>query len=114
MIYCDKISQQTIFRYMLKSFRTFWNVCPYISGDDSLECSFETRQCFLENTSEGDDFDWALNSVSTWTYAIFVTSKGNIGFVIIDNHGHSLRFYQSLISTLKFNTDTCANELCTF
>lgn len=37
----------------------------FFSDDTSLECSFETRQCFLENTSEGDDFDWALNSVST-------------------------------------------------
>ncbi|XP_022321438.2 uncharacterized protein LOC111123420 isoform X1 [Crassostrea virginica] len=37
-------------------------LCDQLSGDNSLECSFETRQCFLENTSEGDDFDWALNS----------------------------------------------------
>lgn len=43
---------------------TVYNV-KFFSDDTSLECSFETRQCFLENTSEGDDFDWALNSVST-------------------------------------------------
>ncbi|XP_052706401.1 uncharacterized protein LOC128181881 [Crassostrea angulata] len=40
-------------------------LCDQLSDDTSLECSFETRQCFLENTSEGDDFDWALNSGSS-------------------------------------------------
>lgn len=44
---------------------TMLSFLKLISDDTSLECSFETRQCFLENTSEGDDFDWALNSVST-------------------------------------------------
>lgn len=64
-----KLKTQSGFQYHAEFtvYLTVYNVKFFelISDDTSLECSFETRQCFLENTSEGDDFDWALNSVST-------------------------------------------------
>ncbi|XP_048747647.2 uncharacterized protein LOC125659895 [Ostrea edulis] len=37
-------------------------LCNKMTDDATFECTFEKKKCFLENTKEGDDFDWAVNS----------------------------------------------------